>query len=975
MGRPGDERCSVFALPGVALENPGMSLTMRSMNTTTPFRYRLQGSAWRTLHRAASSLLILLMLPAHAAFAAPGAPDLQMTIGDSGNFRQGDVGDTYTLTVTNVSTKTATSGTVTMLVNNGALPAGLSATGLAATGWNCNTVSLTCTYPNAIPPNTGYQILLTVNVAGNAPGMVTVSATVSGGGDTSSGNDTASDQTPITQVAPNLSMDVFDDSTSKGAWNEGDTARSFSIRVDNSNIYHVSTDGSVVSVVASVSSGLSVTGIAGTGWTCDPLPALHCTRSDVLPNFTSYPNIIVTVNVAANAATPQSCTATVSGGGDTTPDDNFWTDNVPVVQKPDLTIHKAHTGVWNLGDTGRTYSITVSNVGGIATDGSQVKVVDSLPAGLSATDMSGAPGSGWSCTSLTCTRSDPLAAAASYPPITVTVNVANNAPANMTNTATVSGGGETNTANDTASDPTRTNQADLVLTKTHSGNWNPGDTGRTYTLKATNAGASPTDGSTVTVTDTLPAGLSATLMAGSGWNCSNLSCTRTGASAVLAAGAGFPDITLTVDVASDAQPIVTNTASVSGGGELDTTNDSASDPTTINEPDLRITMSRGTPLAQGQGFASYNIFIQNVGTMPTSGTATVVDSLPAGLTVINMLSGSGWNCTPLTLTCTYSSPIPAGGSSAIFLEVSVDRDAPASVTNTVTLTLPGEINTANNVASDTASVTQKQDLTIAKTHTGIWTQGDANRDYTITVSNIGYAPSIAATVTVTDTLPAGLTASAISGSGWSCSTPPTLTCTRADVLANGSSYPPITVTVNVAPDAAAHVVNTATVSGGGEFYTANDSASDDTAIASSTPGIDLAIQIDDGSSGSKFFEGGMSVEYTITVQNIGTLDAHGAKVQDMLPANLLGATWTCAPGPGAGCTAGSSGPINDTVNIPAGSGLTYHLSATALALPESPAHNTATVATGSGETDVNSSNNAASVTDAVGIFEGSFDGP
>ena len=91
----------------------------------------------------------------------------------------------------------------------------------------------------------------------------------------------------------------------------------------------------------------------------------------------------------------------------------------------------------------------------------------------------------------------------------------------------------------------------------------------------------------------------------------------------------------------------------------------------------------------------------------------------------------------------------------------------------------GETNTANNVASDTASVTHKPDMTIAKTHTGTWTQGDANRDYTLTVSNIGYAPSSATTVTVVDTLPTGLTATAISGSGWSFSTPPTLTCARA----------------------------------------------------------------------------------------------------------------------------------------------------------------------------------------------------
>jgi hypothetical protein len=41
--------------------------------------------------------------------------------------------------------------------------------------------------------------------------------------------------------------------------------------------------------------------------------------------------------------------------------------------------------------------------------------------------------------------------------LTLTVNVAANAPASVTNTATVSGGGEINTANDTANDPTTIN--------------------------------------------------------------------------------------------------------------------------------------------------------------------------------------------------------------------------------------------------------------------------------------------------------------------------------------------------------------------------------------------------------------------------------------------------------------------------------------------------------------------------------------
>jgi len=120
------------------------------------------------------------------------------------------------------------------------------------------------------------------------------------------------------------------------------------------------------------------------------------------------------------------------------------------------------------------------------------------------------------------------------------------------------------------------------------------------------------------------------------------------------------------------------------------------------------------------------------------------------------------------------------------------------------------------------------DLTIAKTHSGNFTQGQTGANYTITISNIGSAAT-SGVVTVTDTLPGGLTASGISGTGWSCVTT-TVTCTRSDALATSASYPSITVTVNVAANAAVSVTNTATVSGGGETDTSNDTASDLTHI-------------------------------------------------------------------------------------------------------------------------------------------------
>ena len=126
---------------------------------------------------------------------------------------------------------------------------------------------------------------------------------------------------------------------------------------------------------------------------------------------------------------------------------------------------------------------------------------------------------------------------------------------------------------------------DLVIAKSHTGSFVRGQSGAAYTLTVSNQGGSATSGS-VTVTDTLPSGLTATAISGSGWSCSvsPLTCTQ---SAALGAGLGFPAITLTVDVSSSAPSSVTNTATVSGGGETNTANDTAIDPTTIaaNGPD------------------------------------------------------------------------------------------------------------------------------------------------------------------------------------------------------------------------------------------------------------------------------------------------------------------------------------------------------------------------------------------------------
>ncbi len=264
---------------------------------------------------------------------------------------------------------------------------------------------------------------------------------------------------------------------------------------------------------------------------------------------------------------------------------DFVTSNTA---SPDMVIAMSHAASFSQGDAADSYTIVASNSGSAATTGA-VTVTDTIPNGLTPTAANSGTINGWSVSkngqTVTATRSDPLASGASYPNLPIIVAVAANAPANVVNTATVSGGGETNTSNDSASDPTSITQLpDLTITKSHSGNFTQGDASDTYSITVGNAGSAATSG-TVTVNDTLPAGLTPTADDNGtidGWSVltSGQTITATRGDS-LSTGASYQVLTLTVSVDGDAPARVTNTATVSGGGETNTSNDSASDPTTI----------------------------------------------------------------------------------------------------------------------------------------------------------------------------------------------------------------------------------------------------------------------------------------------------------------------------------------------------------------------------------------------------------
>jgi uncharacterized repeat protein (TIGR01451 family) len=248
-------------------------------------------------------------------------------------------------------------------------------------------------------------------------------------------------------------------------------------------------------------------------------------------------------------------------------------------------------------------------------------------------------------------------------------------------------------------------------------------------------------------------------------------------------------------------------------------------------------------------------------TNPNAGTALTniafTDVLPAGMVVAspnglpngcadpNAAVTGQVSAVPGTNTISLTS-LSLNGSVQCSFSINVigtSAGAKNNVTGAITATFDEGTGTFVPITglSATASTTVLvPDLAIAKTHSGNFTQGDVGDTYSIVVSNVGSAPT-SGTVTVTDAAPPSLIPTSLAGTGWTCSVA-TLTCTRSDALANGGSYPPITLTTSVAVNAPTSLINSATVSGGGEVNTANDTASDTTPV-NQLPGPPLTITL------------------------------------------------------------------------------------------------------------------------------------
>jgi len=138
----------------------------------------------------------------------------------------------------------------------------------------------------------------------------------------------------------------------------------------------------------------------------------------------------------------------------------------------------------------------------------------------------------------------------------------------------------------------------LTVSSSHTGSLALGSSGQ-YTLTVSNTAlAGPTDGTTVTVTELPPTGMSVSSMSGNGWSCSGNSCTRTN---VLPAGQSDPTIDVSVNISNDGPSQLTNQVTVAGGGAAMT---GTQDLTVLTAPATTIQTNPTGMQINSDGFAS-----------------------------------------------------------------------------------------------------------------------------------------------------------------------------------------------------------------------------------------------------------------------------------------------------------------------------------------------------------------------------------
>ena len=211
----------------------------------------------------------------------------------------------------------------------------------------------------------------------------------------------------------------------------------------------------------------------------------------------------------------------------------------------------------------------------------------------------------------------------------------------------------------------------------------------------------------------------------------------------------------------------------------------------IQNPDLSLVKDDGGASFVAGSTGTYTFTVSNVGSAATSGTTTVKDILPAGMSFTAPLTAGGANgglyaCVVSTTTnandtatCTTTTAIAAGGTNALTLPVAVASTVASGTTltnrakvfggndpNKAAETTTGAISAcasdslAGAVANagcgfETTPITTAASLVITKTDSKTLATSGGTNNYVVTLTNQG--PSVANGVVVTDVAGAGLT--------------------------------------------------------------------------------------------------------------------------------------------------------------------------------------------------------------------------
>ena len=181
-------------------------------------------------------------------------------------------------------------------------------------------------------------------------------------------------------------------------------------------------------------------------------------------------------------------------------------------------------------------------------------------------------------------------------------------------------------------------------------------------------------------------------------------------------------------------------------------------------PILAIAKSHTGSFTQGQNGAAYTVIVSNAASAgPTSGTVTVTETAPSGLTLISM-TGASWTCS--SNSCFRSDSLSASSSySPITVTTNVASNASSQVTNQVTVSGGGSVSAT---ANDVANVLESGPALAVATPASLLS-GFVGSSYSETLSATGGTPPYYWSLT-SGALPGGLT---LDGAGTISGTPTT----------------------------------------------------------------------------------------------------------------------------------------------------------------------------------------------------------